>query len=186
LVLEDAILVLLVVLGEHLLVELLLLLLHLLLLRLLLAEQVARVDDELGLVLDPHIGLRSCKVVLLLRRGGVLAQIRRLWGQTTLPAQIHVGLELTRIGGSHDDLLAPVTHHREVPGDRVHVQTHHQLEEALLRIGTTLLAHVVVCRLREVQTTHGDLADDVLLEIDAVEKVVGQGRHMSDMTSILL
>jgi len=48
------------------------------------------------------------------------------------------------------------------------MEAHDELEEALLGIGTALLAHIVVRRLRKVQATHGDLADDVLLEIDAV------------------
>lgn len=50
------------------------------------------------------------------------------------------------------------------------MQTNNQLEIALLRIGSTLFAHIVASCFAKVQTTDGDFAHLPVLEIDSVKK----------------
>lgn len=53
----------------------------------------------------------------------------------------------------------------------VRMKANNQLEIPLLRIGTSFLPHVIAGCLREMQTTHSDLADLTILQIDSGTKL---------------
>lgn len=88
---------------------------------------------------------------------------------SSLPAQLKVVLELARIGGAHNDLFTPMGHDRIVTGMCVGVEGHDQAEVTLLRIGAALLAHIIACRLREVQASNRRLADLAAMQVNSVK-----------------
>lgn len=87
----------------------------------------------------------------------------------TLPtAQVHFALKLARIRGPNDYSFARVTNDRKVARVGVRVKSNDKLEIALFRIGAPLLAHIVACRLREVESADGYFAHLSVLKVNAV------------------
>jgi hypothetical protein len=92
----------------------------------------------------------------------------RVLRNATLPTtQIHFTFELSRIGGSHNYPFACVTNNGKVASVGVRVKTNDKLKIALFRIRSSLLSHIIACRLREVKPSNSNFTHLSILKVNA-------------------